>query len=127
MLGLFFLSCAACDPYDMIEIGDDGMKKRILLALSGAILLVLIAGGVFWYYHPTHFTYNDRFILGSTKEQIKEKYGAFYHEGTQVCTYMIRDDTPELIMGYDNSLWYEIYFKDEIAVKVKLRKGIPGG
>ena len=103
------------------------MKKRVLLIIIGTILLVAVASGIFWYYHPTHFAYNDRFVLGSTKEQIKERYGAFYSEGTKVCTYMIRDNTPELIMSYDNSLWYDIYFEDGMAVEVKLRKGIPGG
>ena len=44
-----------------------------------------------------------------------------------MCTYMIRDDTPEWIMGYDNSLWYEIYFEDGVAVEVALRKGYLGG
>ena len=41
--------------------------------------------------------------------------------------YQIRDNTPEFIMSYDNSLWYEIYFQDGVAVKVALREGYIGG
>ena len=109
------------------------MKKKIIL--TAAILILIIAAfiGVFKYYHPTHFAYNDRFIIGKTQEKIVEKYGEFY--GTRTNNdgaitrgvYMIRDNTPELIMGYDNSLWYEIYFEEGVAVKVKLREGYIGG
>ena len=108
------------------------MKKRIILLLS-AVLIVVAFICVFQYYHPTHFAYNDRFIIGNTKAAIEEKYGVFHsiHEndnGELICgIYMVRDNTPELIMGYDNSLWYEIYFQNEIAVDVQLRKGYIGG
>ena len=103
------------------------MKRQRLLAIAGIVSLLVIGVSTFWYFHPTHFAYNDRFVLGSTKAQIQERYGSFYSEGTKICTYMIRDDTPELIMGYDNSLWYEIYFENGIAVSVDLRKGYLGG
>ena len=89
--------------------------------------------GIYWYYHPTHYKFNDRFIIGSTAGEIIEKYGEFSKEyrnddgEIRYGTYMIRDDTPELIMGYDNSLWYEIYFENEIATKVRLQEGRYGG
>ena len=85
------------------------------------------------YYHPTHFAYNDRFIIGNTQEKIIEKYGEFYStqknsDGEITCgIYKIRDNTPELIMSYDDSLWYEIYFENGKAVEVKLREGYIGG
>ena len=100
---------------------------RIRKPLAIAVIVLLLVVGAYWYFHPTHVSYNDRFVLGSTKAQIEEKYGVFYHDGANVCTYMIRDNTPEWIMGYDNSLWYEIYFEHGIAVEVKLRKGYLGG
>ena len=109
------------------------MKKKIILTAAILILIIATFIGVFKYYHPTHFAYNDRFIIGNTQEKIVEKYGEFY--GTRTNNdgaitrgvYMIRDNTPELIMGYDNSLWYEIYFEEGVAVKVKLREGYIGG
>ena len=109
------------------------MKKKIMIILVSSVLIVVALFGVFKYYHPTHFSYNDRLIIGNTQEKIEEKYGEFYgtrknSDGEITCgIYMIRDNTPELIMSYDNSLWYEIYFEDGIAVKVKLREGYIGG
>lgn len=109
------------------------MKKKIIIILSSVVLLVVAFICVFKYYHPTHFAYNDRFIIGNTQEKIEEKYGEFYNihkndNGEITCgTYMIRDNTPEWIMGYDDSLWYEIYFEDGVAVKVQLREGYIGG
>ena len=109
------------------------MKKKIIFILASCILIVVAFICVFKYYHPTHFLYNDRFIIGNTQEKIIEKYGEFNgtrtnnNGETTYGVYMIRDNTPELIMGYDDSLWYEIYFEDGIAVKVELRKGYIGG
>ena len=34
---------------------------------------------------------------------------------------------PNYYLGYDNSLWYEIHFKDGVAVSVRLQKGWHGG
>ncbi len=114
------------------------MKKNVLIICVAVLLLIIIISlFLFKYYHPTHFNFNDRFIIGSTQEQIVEKYGEFTYETTYVSlsdnelitkgVYMIRDNTPELIMSYDNSLWYEIYFKNGIAFKVRLREGYIGG
>ncbi len=109
------------------------MKKKIIIILVSVVLLIVAFICVFKYYHPTHFAYNDRFIIGNTQEKIIEKYGEFYGTSTNddgeitYGVYMIRDNTPELIMGYDDSLWYEVYFENGIAVKVDLREGYIGG
>ena len=109
------------------------MKKNIIIILVSVVLIVVAFICVFKYYHPTHFAYNDRFIIGNTQEKIIEKYGEFYGTSTNddgeitYGVYMIRDNTPELIMGYDDSLRYEVYFENGIAVKVELRKGYIGG
>lgn len=109
------------------------MKKKIIIIAAIVIFIIVAFVGVFKYYHPTHFAYNDRFIIGNTQEKIEEKYGEFSgvrknNDSEITCgIYMIRDNTPELIMGYDNSLWYEIYFEEGVAVKVKLREGYIGG
>lgn len=113
------------------------MKKKIIIPVVITIsILVLFVGGfmvIFKYYHPTHFKYNDRFIIGNTEQEIIQKYGEFDRisknndNKTVKGTYMIRDDTPELIMGYDNSLWYNIIFENGIAVNVYLQEGYIGG
>ena len=107
--------------------------KRIVIGLLAALCFLLLCGGIFRYFHPTHITFNDRFVLGNTANAITERYGEFdrTYENKSLslvkAEYMIRDNTPELIMSYDNSLWYEIYFQDGVAVKVNLREGTVGG
>ena len=54
------------------------MKKKIIIILVSFILIVVALFGVFKYFRPTHFAYNDRFIVGNTQEKIEEKYGEFY-------------------------------------------------
>ena len=103
------------------------MKKKILIDAAGLILIIAFFGGMFWYYHPTHYQFNDRFIIGRTKQDIIEKYAEPYSSGESSMTYKIRDNTPEWVMSYDDSLWYEIYFHDGIAEYVKLREGYLGG
>ena len=109
------------------------MKRKIIFSSACAIFIFALLIGIFWYYHPTHCKFNDRFIIGNTAEEIIERYGAFSNSHSNekgeitYGTYMIRDNTPELIMSYDNSLWFEIYFDDGIAVNVRLQKGRHGG
>lgn len=108
-------------------------KKKLIISLLCVLLVLTISVGVFCYFHPTHYQFNDRFVIGSTYEQIVEKYGEFsqtrQNSNGQITfgSYMIHDDTPEMIMGYDNSLWYEITFQDGIATEVRLQKGRYGG
>ena len=109
------------------------MNKKILIISVCAIIALVLAIVVFWYYHPTCYKYNDQFIIGNTAEKISEKYGEFTvifrdNKGEMSCgIYKVRDNTPELIMSYDNSLWYEIYFENGIAVSVRLQEGWYGG
>lgn len=109
------------------------MKKKILIASVCAIAVIAVSIGVFWYYHPTHYKFNDRFIIGNTEEEIVNRYGEFSKSRcnnageTSYGAYMIRDNTPELFMGYDDSLWYEIYFENGIAAEVRLQEGWYGG
>lgn len=109
------------------------MSKFMINIIISLVLIAVICIGVFLYFHPTHYAYNDRFILGNTQENIVARYGQFYTvfrnaDGEVACgCYMIHDDTPEWIMGYDNSLWYEIRFENGVAVEVRLREGWIGG
>ncbi len=111
-------------------------KKQIITLFSviaSAVLIVVTSVSLFNYTYPTHYPYKDREIIGSTPEEIEEKYGEFsefYRDeenAPSLAKYMIRDNTPEWIMSYDDSLWYHIYFKDGVAVRVRLQEGYPGG
>ena len=108
-------------------------KKKIIISVVCLVVLLSSLTAIFFYYHPTHYKYNDRFIIGNTADVIIERYGEFSQvqcseDGELTCgIYMILDNTPETIMSYDNSLWYEIYFQDRIAVSIKLQEGRLGG
>ncbi len=111
-------------------------KKQIITLFSviaSALLIVVTAVSLFEYTYPTYYPYKDREIIGSTPEEIEEKYGEFWalyrdeENAPTFAKYMIRDNTPDLIMSKDDSLWYHIYFKDGVAVEVKLQEGWPGG
>ena len=106
------------------------MKKSIAICSVCALLLFT---GIFWYFHPTHPHFNDRFVIGNTAEAIIERYGKFsktdWNDDGEFCyaAYMIHDDTPEWVMGYDNSMWYEMYFEDGVVTKVRVQHGWYGG
>lgn len=110
-------------------------RKQIITLFSviaSAVLIVVTAVSLFKFNYPTHYPYKDREIIGCTPEEIKEKYGEFwalYRNEENVPTsaeYMIREDYMDFL-GNDESLWYHIYFKDGVAVSVRLQKGRPGG
>ena len=111
-----------------------GLSKKqtvtLFSVIGSVVLVVATAVGFFHYTYPTSYPYKDREIIGSTPEQIVEEYGEFskydYDEERQAgfVAYMIRKKTDP---SYDNSLWYEIHFKDGVAVSVRLQKGWHGG
>ena len=111
------------------------MKRKLLITIVGILLLIVVAVCVFHYCSSASYAYpyNDQFVIGNSRDKIIERYGKFddihYNaEGDMVCgIYMVQEDTPELIMSYDDSLWYEIYFEGETAVRVNLREGRIGG
>ena len=51
------------------------MKKKILITSICTIIALVLSIGIFWYYHPTYYKYNDHFIIGNTAEEIIEEYG----------------------------------------------------
>ncbi len=102
------------------------MKKSILI-IAAVLVLTAASIGIFWWYHPTHISFNDRFVLGNTMDNIIERYGQPYTSTVTSLTYKVRDNTPELFMSYDDSLWYVVTFEGGIASEVTLREGTPGG
>ena len=109
------------------------MRKIGVWLAAGTVAAGILLAGLWWYVHPTHYKYNDRFILGSTEQEIVARYGNFYRRSNGVNgelgagEYLIREDTPEWIMGKDNSLWFVIHFRDGVAVETEVREGTPGG
>ena len=48
------------------------MKNKTIILVS-VVLIVVAFICVYKYYHPTHFAYNDRFIIGNTQEKNNRK------------------------------------------------------
>lgn len=117
----------------LVTFLKNSSKKQIITlfsVLGSVILVVATAFGLFHYTYPTSYPYKDREIIGSTPEEVIEEYGAFskydYDEEKQsgFAAYMIRKKTDPSL---DNSLWYEIHFRDGVAVSVRLQRGWHGG
>ena len=79
------------------------MKKKIFIILASCILIVVVSICIFKYYHPTHFAYNDRFIIGNTQEKIIEKY---INEPEKLFDYIKGAKTP--VYKIKNANWEEI-------------------
>lgn len=82
-------------PFSLSEA--ENVKKKILIGTAGLILIIVFCGGMFWYYHPTHYQFNDRFIIGSTKQEIIKKYGEPYSSGRE--QYDVSDSRQYARMG----------------------------
>lgn len=110
-------------------------RRKKMFAVFSGILAVIIAAvicvQIFFYYHPTHYKFNDRFILGNTRENIEEKYGklelyANSGEYAMVGRYLAEKGYPDITLEsflgapmYDR--YYSIYFDENgIAQKVEL-------
>ena len=106
------------------------MKKRILAAV---MLAAAVLAGLWLRYDRLPGGYSRGQILGRTPQQIQQRYGAFTHtfystEGVPgMGVYLVREDGPELIMGYDDSLWLVVDFEQGVASRVYTREGYLGG
>ena len=96
-------------------------KLKTAIVLLGLIALLIIAIVAFKYYRPTHFAFNDRFIIGNDYMSIQEKYGKFsraeYSENGKIfrAAYFLRKK--DLSFSY----FYIILFDDNgIAYEVKV-------
>ncbi len=101
--------------------------KKVIIIISSVLILLVVTISLFKYYHPTHYSFNDRYVIGKTRQEIIDRYGEPYQSWECCARYMIRDNTPEWYLSYDDSLWYEIVFENDVAVEVYLDEGYEGG
>lgn len=92
-------------------------------------MVLVLSIGAYWYFHPTHYKFNDRFIIGNTKKNIIEKYGEFaYGEYDESGVYLHAEylashyNQPTYLYGL-NRKWYVIEFENDVAMKVEIREG----
>ncbi len=93
-------------------------KKVLKIFLPILICFIMMAVGAGIYHfntHPNDYRYNDKFVLGNTKENIIQAYGEFDHiDINGDCGYFIHHIIPSEIS-------YVIEFNDkEIATDVYL-------
>lgn len=110
------------------------MKKH-KKSLFIVIIISSLIGGLFWYYHPTHYQYNDRFIVGRSLEQITLRYGefdkVFYADSenkiVNAAGYLVQQEK-QGFLGTSWKKYYMIVFDSTgIAVSVSIEVGSWGG
>ena len=106
------------------------MKKEVIITCVSIFVVLVLSIGVFWYLHPTHYKFNDRFIIGNTKEKIIEKYGEFaYSKYDESGVYLYAEyvashyNHPTYLLGFTRK-WYVIEFENDVATKVGIREGV---
>jgi hypothetical protein len=102
-------------------------KNKKILIIGGIVLLfiVIIVSVVNYYTSRVYWKYDDKWIMGRTKEEVMERYGEFdliYHEEY---SYFLYKDNGFFGSGLD--IYYCIIFDDnEIAIKIYVARQ-PGG
>jgi hypothetical protein len=100
-------------------------RKKIIVLIS--VIAIIVAILIFHSYHPTHWKYNDIWIIGKTSDEITDRYGefdrqwldnqAYYEIGESLSDYIWRK-----YMGGPPSKYYCILF-DENGYAQKVYRG----
>lgn len=113
-------------------------KRFIILAI---VLIVFITVGMLWIKHfcathPTHYRFNDEFVIGSTADEIQDRYGDFDRYGLipsktwKMTTAGVYNIQKRIDYGFFCQIdkYYIIYFDENgIAVDISLIEGWFGG
>ena len=105
------------------------MKKKIVISCVCIFIVLVLSIGVYWCFHPTHYKFNDRFIIGNSKDNIIEKYGEFdYSKYDESGNYLYAEyvashyNYPKYTPGLIRKR-YIIEFENDIATNVEIREG----
>ncbi len=105
------------------------MKKKIIISCVCIFIVLVLSICVYWYFHPTHYKFNDRFIIGNLKDNIIEKYGEFdYSKYDESGDYLYAEyvashySYPKYLPGLTRK-WYIIEFENDVAISVEIREG----
>ena len=105
-------------------------KKAVVIIVITMITTFTIAlASVYWYNHPTHYLYNDHWIIGKSISEIEKRYGVFdKHFGNSSKGYCVKPSTTD---WWGDATWpeyYMIYFNENgKAYKVDIVVGGWGG
>lgn len=103
--------------------------KYVTICIGILIVFVVISGIYCWYTHPTHYRYNDYYVIGNDVEHIQKRYGEFdcirySNEDGQVyyADYLVKDTD----RWGNPPLYYAIEFRDGKAVSVTITGRVGG-
>lgn len=109
-------------------------KKKILtIAIIIIVTFTFASIGIYWYKHPTHYLYEDDWIIGKDADQIEQRYGSYDINwetiyGSLIKGYCVKPSTTD---WWGDATWpeyYMIYFdKNGKAYKVDVVVGGWGG
>ncbi len=109
-------------------------NKKVLYFTTVILAVLMIFIGRFWYLHPTHYRYNDKFIIGSSVNEVIERYGdfdkVFYTDESENDIgwggYIV---VPAKVgfLGTSFPKYYMIEFRNGKAVRVSIEIGGWGG
>lgn len=108
-------------------------SKSIIALISVVVLLSFVIG--YWFDHPTNWDYSDRFVKGSSVDQIIAKYGEFdivFYTDTNNNTistagYLVQEKKKGFF-GTSPEKYYMIIFDvNGIAIRVSIEDGNWGG
>lgn len=107
-------------------------NKKVLVSIivAATVLFSAVLIAVYWYNHPTHYLYEDRWIIGKTAEQIEERYGEFDRHSELITGGFTKE---YCVKPLGQNMWgdpvwpryYEIYF-DETGIAYKVEIFIDG-
>jgi len=99
-------------------------KKKWIIIATMFLLIVIVASVVNYYSSRVYWKYDDKWIIGRTKEEIIERYGAFDEDFFRE-RYFIYKDRGLFGGGYD-TYYYIIFDEANYAIEVYIG-GHPGG
>lgn len=102
-------------------------KAIVIIVIVVVIILAIVFIGVYRHNHPTHYLYNDNWIIGKSVYEIEQRYGSYDFNsetihGTLLKGYLVKRQSTDWWWG--DVIWpeyYMIYFdEDGKAYKVDI-------
>ena len=107
----------------------DIKKRTIIIILTIIVVFAIGFIGIYWYNHPTHYLFEDRWIIGKDAVQIQERYGKYDKDLNTEKGYCVQPYRTDFFFG--EPVWakyYMIYFNENgNAYKVDVVEWAIGG
>lgn len=104
-------------------------KTIIFIIIAVAVISAITFIGIYWHNHPTHYLYEDGWIIGKNASQIEQRYGAYDIDWQTTKGYCVKSQSTDYFWG--DVLWPEYYMihfdENGKAYKVEIEVGGWGG